>query len=223
MNTQAGRRKASSISSHASPNSQGSEDIFQDARKNWDTDSEPSLLSNPSPPTTQACLENQDLHVLNIRKSLPVLEGQQSMSNRSNPTRPTTNQWGDSQCLRPNLVEETSCSIDQEAENQGSKFLDVPKTSFASPSRPFARDYLVSKVRGFLGSNSSSSKPTQQFRGRIVHTCEVVHRRPGRGNFHEKTNPEIAAKVHNVLSPPTNELVRNDLYEADASTAWFGA
>lgn len=43
-----------------------------------------------------------------------------------------------------------------------------------------------------------------------------------RGALHEKTSPDTAAKVHNVLSPPTDELVRGNLYSADASTAWFG-
>ncbi len=51
---------------------------------------------------------------------------------------------------------------------------------------------------------------------------QFLHRKP-RGRIpHEKTNPDVAAIVHNALSPPVDAEVRERLYEADASTAWFG-
>jgi energy-coupling factor transporter ATP-binding protein EcfA2 len=56
---------------------------------------------------------------------------------------------------------------------------------------------------------------------------QIVHKRPHQGVLrqgppHEKTSPDIAAKVHDVLSPPKDEKTRERLYEADAPTAWFG-
>ncbi|GAW26646.1 putative lysophospholipase-like protein [Rosellinia necatrix] len=52
--------------------------------------------------------------------------------------------------------------------------------------------------------------------------AQVVHKKHRRGIPHEKTNPDVAAKVHNVLSPPQDEDVREELYKVDAPTAWFG-
>ncbi|KAI3317161.1 hypothetical protein HD806DRAFT_515838 [Xylariaceae sp. AK1471] len=50
---------------------------------------------------------------------------------------------------------------------------------------------------------------------------QIVHKKTRKGT-HEKTSPDTAAKVQNVLCPPTDELVRDGLYRADAPTAWFG-
>lgn len=51
---------------------------------------------------------------------------------------------------------------------------------------------------------------------------QIVHKKARGGVLHEKTNPEIAAKVQSVLAPPTNNMIRERLYRADATTAWFG-
>ncbi|ORY63334.1 acyl transferase/acyl hydrolase/lysophospholipase [Pseudomassariella vexata] len=56
-------------------------------------------------------------------------------------------------------------------------------------------------------------------------TCwaaQFVHRKARGGALHEKTNPDIAEKVNNVLSPPTDDRVREQLYKADEVTSWFG-
>ncbi|KAI1771432.1 hypothetical protein F4818DRAFT_454557 [Hypoxylon cercidicola] len=51
---------------------------------------------------------------------------------------------------------------------------------------------------------------------------QLLHRKP-RGRIpHEKTNPGVAIIVHNALSPPVDPEVCEQLYKADASTAWFG-
>ncbi|KAI1740057.1 hypothetical protein F4680DRAFT_465847 [Xylaria scruposa] len=263
MNTFRGRQRANSAASQFSFDTQGSEDVFQDAQENWDTNSEPPLLPHSNFQTTQGNLEasshNTDSHVLNahdIQKSLPV-EGQLTMKSGSGfaycvsyPDAPVINQKGKPQHYVPIPVEATDRDIlNQGAENQGSRLLAAPKPSLTSSSRPFTQDYLVSRVRDLLGSNNPSEELPQQFRERTAHACEaceerlrevwfcnicaikfcgqcwdaqVVHRKLRKGILHEKTCPDIAAKVHNVLSPPTDELVRDDLYRADASTAWFG-
>lgn len=116
----------------------------------------------------------------------------------------------------------------------------------AAPKQPFA---VVSRVRSLLRSNPPSTKLPQQIREPAVNTCEcceeklpdvwfcnictwsfcgkcwdsqVVHRKVQKGPSHEKTSLDTAVKVHNVLYPPTDEMVRSSLYKADASTAWFG-
>jgi hypothetical protein len=56
-------------------------------------------------------------------------------------------------------------------------------------------------------------------------TCwdaQFVHKKTRGGVLHERTDPAIAQKVHNVLSPPTGERERERLYKADEGTAWFG-
>ncbi|KAI2627754.1 hypothetical protein GGR54DRAFT_430692 [Hypoxylon sp. NC1633] len=52
--------------------------------------------------------------------------------------------------------------------------------------------------------------------------AQIIHRISREGIPHEKTDPDIAAKVRNVLSPPIDDQVRERLYDADAPTAWFG-
>ncbi|KAI0484539.1 acyl transferase/acyl hydrolase/lysophospholipase [Xylariaceae sp. FL0804] len=52
--------------------------------------------------------------------------------------------------------------------------------------------------------------------------AQALHRLSRPGPKHEKTSPEVAAKVQNVLSPPVDERVRERLYRSDAPTAWFG-
>jgi hypothetical protein len=44
---------------------------------------------------------------------------------------------------------------------------------------------------------------------------------PG-GIPHEKTPPDVAKKVGRALVPPTDQKIREGLYEADELTAWFG-
>ncbi|KAK8072958.1 FabD/lysophospholipase-like protein [Apiospora saccharicola] len=52
---------------------------------------------------------------------------------------------------------------------------------------------------------------------------QFVHRKPPRGGLpHEKTDVNVAEKVQNVLSPPTDNWVREQLYKADEITSWFG-
>ncbi|KAK8017030.1 FabD/lysophospholipase-like protein [Apiospora rasikravindrae] len=52
---------------------------------------------------------------------------------------------------------------------------------------------------------------------------QFVHRKPPRGGLpHEKTDINVAEKVQNVLSPPTDNWVREQLYKADEITSWFG-
>ncbi|KAK9417273.1 putative PNPLA domain-containing protein [Seiridium unicorne] len=51
---------------------------------------------------------------------------------------------------------------------------------------------------------------------------QFIHNKPRGGIRHEKTNVEIAEKVHGVLSPPTDNWVREQLYRADEVTSWFG-
>ncbi|KAK8121780.1 hypothetical protein PG984_010450 [Apiospora sp. TS-2023a] len=52
---------------------------------------------------------------------------------------------------------------------------------------------------------------------------QFVHRKPPRGGLpHEKTDVNIAEKVQNVLSPPTDNWAREQLYKADEITSWFG-
>jgi hypothetical protein len=54
---------------------------------------------------------------------------------------------------------------------------------------------------------------------------QMPHRKkrlgPG-GIPHEKTPPDVAKKVGRALDPPTDQKVREGLYEADELTAWFG-
>jgi len=42
------------------------------------------------------------------------------------------------------------------------------------------------------------------------------------GISHEKTQPGIAEKIHNALTPPDDEWARQDLYRRDEVTSWFG-
>lgn len=52
---------------------------------------------------------------------------------------------------------------------------------------------------------------------------QFVHRKAPRGGLpHEKTDVNIAKKVQNVLSPPTNDHIREQMYKADEITSWFG-
>ncbi|KAF7536915.1 hypothetical protein G7054_g4138 [Neopestalotiopsis clavispora] len=51
---------------------------------------------------------------------------------------------------------------------------------------------------------------------------QFVHKRVRDGVPHERTDPAVAQKVHNVLSPPTDGRERERLYKADEATAWFG-
>lgn len=51
---------------------------------------------------------------------------------------------------------------------------------------------------------------------------QAPHRKPRGGVPHEKTDLEIAQKVQKVLSPPTDNWAREQLYKADEVTSWFG-
>ncbi|KAH6848113.1 hypothetical protein B0I37DRAFT_376721 [Chaetomium sp. MPI-CAGE-AT-0009] len=52
---------------------------------------------------------------------------------------------------------------------------------------------------------------------------QLPHKKNKPGDVaHEKTNMEIAEKVKNVLTPPTNELMCEKLHDDDELTAWFG-
>lgn len=54
---------------------------------------------------------------------------------------------------------------------------------------------------------------------------QIPHKRNllGPGSVpHEKTDPYIARTIQKVLSPPKNEGVREQMYQDDEDTAWFG-
>ncbi|KAI0863768.1 hypothetical protein F4860DRAFT_521823 [Xylaria cubensis] len=255
MNNLKGQDRATCPSSRASFDTQGSEDVFQDAQENWDINLEPSLIPHLNFPTTQGSLgiNSQDpdslfMNAYDIQKSV---KGQRNIDSGSRFTAPTIKEDGKPQQYAPIPVEVTDHNKIHGAEDQGSRLLSAPNPPLASSSRSSTRDYLVSRVRDFLllSSHNPNAKLPQQTREHTAHTCEaceeqlldvwfcnictinfcgqcwdaqVVHRKPLKGMFHEKTSLDIAVKVHNVLSPPTDELVRDNLYRADASTAWFG-
>ena len=52
---------------------------------------------------------------------------------------------------------------------------------------------------------------------------QFVHKKVQPGSIpHEKTAPDIAKKIRNVLNPPIDDWIREKLYQADEVTAWFG-
>lgn len=61
------------------------------------------------------------------------------------------------------------------------------------------------------------------------HLCwdkQFVHtkNKPGpRGLPHEKTGPDIASRLRNVLNSPEDDSVRAELFRDDEQTAWFGS
>lgn len=93
------------------------------------------------------------------------------------------------------------------------------------PHEPDTENYIYSVSCEVCGSSKGSVWFCNVCEITFCEQCwkgQVVHRKVRRGVPHEKTNPEIAAKVHNVLSPPTNDITRDHLYSSDTTTAWFG-
>ncbi|KAK0714766.1 hypothetical protein B0H67DRAFT_221784 [Lasiosphaeris hirsuta] len=58
----------------------------------------------------------------------------------------------------------------------------------------------------------------QCWSGQLVHRKKL--NKPGA--VVHKINLEVAGKVGNVLTPPTDERMREELHRGDESTAWFG-
>ncbi|KAI1124855.1 hypothetical protein F5Y10DRAFT_284739 [Nemania abortiva] len=226
--------------------------VAQDARESHDTNSEPPLLSYANFSTAQRRWgsNNPYSHIMNaydIRESLAPT-AQQPMSDGTGFNTLISSKKDNPQPLAATLGETANHNISQEGELRSLISQAVPKPPLAN-SGSSTQKYFTPGARSLLQSNTPSEKSQRQIRESPTNTCEsceeqlhnvwfcnictlnfcqicwdaqVVHKKLHKGTPHEKTSPDTAAKVHNVLSPPTDELVRSNLYRADASTAWFG-
>ncbi|KAK6860680.1 hypothetical protein PG995_004316 [Apiospora arundinis] len=187
-------------------------DVFEDAQERWVF--ETSRTSSPLPTVPAVSFRSPESAYLQVGRRSRTTS---SAAEIQPPPVP------------PNIALEPAAAIPIKATVEEATITTAP----AAPATPVAPP-----IPATIAKTAYQKKCEQcEQHGKDVWYCNIcetsfcdqcwngqfVHRKPPRGGLpHEKTDINIAEKVHNVLSPPTDNWVREQLYKDDEVTSWFG-